>query len=467
MIYQPTLASVKTHPLPAWFDDAKFGIFIHWGVYSVPAFAPSGELLVEEFLRGESDFARSPYAEWYQNSLRIEGSPTYRHHVQTYGADFRYEQFAEQFNADFRQWEPDAWAELFAHAGARYVVLVTKHHDGFLLWDSRTPNPHLAGWQTSRDVAGELSRALRAKGLKMGVYYSSLLDWTFTSEPLTSPAQVLTGSDTSRSYGDYVAKHWLELIERYDPWILWSDIGYPPGYDLAGLFAHFYNRQPEGLVNDRWLQLPEAYFGAEGQASLEALIQRMKRGEMPDIPHCDFVTPEYATLDHITPHKWETSRGIGSSYGYNQIEDARDYQKAEQLIRLLADVVSKNGNLLLNVGPCSGGAIHPLQVAALAGLGQWLKANGEAIYGTRPWLRHKDAAGHGGEVRYTSKGAVRYAIVVRVPADKVLALPADLAGRASLLGSGASLLVERSGETVRIALPAEASKEAIPVVRIE
>ena len=137
------------------------------------------------------------------------------------------------------------------------------------------------------------------------------------------------------------------------------------------------------------------------------------------------------------------------------------------MIRLLADVVSKNGNLLLNVGPCSGGAIHPLQVAALAGLGQWLKANGEAIYGTRPWLRHKDAAGHGGEVRYTSKGAVRYAIVVRVPADKVLALPADLAGRASLLGSGASLLVERSGETVRIALPAEASKEAIPVVRIE
>jgi len=271
----------------------------------------------------------------------------------------------------------------------------------------------------------------------------------------------------SRSYVDYVEKHWLELIERYDPWILWSDIGYPPGYDLPKLFAHFYNRQPEGLVNDRWMQLPEFYFSAAGQASLEEMIQRMKSGEPPAIPHCDFDTPEYATLDHITSHKWETNRGIGNSYGYNQIEDAKDYQKADQLIRLLADIVSKNGNLLLNVGPCSGGAIHPLQVEALAGLGQWLKANGEAIYGTRPWLRYKDPGAHGGEVRYTSKGATRYAIVVRMPADKILTLPSDLAGSATLLETGAPLIVGRSGETVRIALPAGISEGAIPVAKID
>jgi alpha-L-fucosidase len=301
----------------------------------------------------------------------------------------------------------------------------------------------------------------------MGFYYSSLLDWTFTHEPLTSPVQVLTGSDISRSYVDYVEKHWFELIERYDPWILWSDIGYPPGYDLPKLFAHFYNRQPQGLVNDRWLQLPEFYFSAAGQASLEELIQRMKSGEPPKAPHCDFVTPEYATLDHITSHKWETSRGIGNSYGYNQIEDAKDYQRADQLIRLLADIVSKNGNLLLNVGPCSGGAIHPLQMEALAGLGRWLKANGEAVYGTRPWIRYQDPAGSGGELRYTCKGAMRYAIVIKLPADKILTLPADLAGSATLLETGAPLIVERSGESVRITLPAGISEGAIPVVRIE
>ena len=137
------------------------------------------------------------------------------------------------------------------------------------------------------------------------------------------------------------------------------------------------------------------------------------------------------------------------------------------MICLLADIVSKNGNLLLNVGPCSGGAIHPLQVEALAGLGQWFKANGEAIYGTRPWRRYKDPATDGGEVRYTSKGAVRYAIVVKLPADKILTLPSDLAGSATLLETGAPLIVERSGETLRIALPAGISEASIPVVRIE
>lgn len=128
---------------------------------------------------------------------------------------------------------------------------------------------------------------------------------------------------------------------------------------------------------------------------------------------------------------------------------------------------AKNGNLLLNVGPCSGGATHPLQMEALAGLGQWLKANGEAVYGTRPWIRYQDPAGHGGELRYTSKDAVRYAIVIKLPANKTLTLPADLAGSATLLETVIPLPVERSGETVRITLPAGISEGAIPVVRIE
>jgi alpha-L-fucosidase len=320
-------------------------------------------------------------------------------------------------------------------------------------------------------VVGELGQAVSAKGLKMGLYYSSLLDWTFSGRPITSIAELVAGSNTSREYVDYVERHWLEMIERYDPWILWSDIGYPPGYHLPTLFAQFYNRRPDGLVNDRWLQLPRLFFSRPGRAALGLVLRVMlkfRKGDaQPKVPHSDFVTPEYATLDRITSHKWETCRGIGSSFGYNQMETAQDYQTAADLIRLLADIVSKNGNLLLNIGPCADGTIHPSQVAALEGMGKWLQANGEAIYGTRPWRRFKDVTAGGGDVRYTSKGAVRYAIVISMPADKLLILPPDLTGGATLLETGAPLPVERCAEGVRVVLPAGISEESIPVLKIE
>ncbi len=466
MIYQATLDSVRTHPLPDWYDDAKLGIFVHWGLFSVPAFAPPSEMEVEKLLTGEMDFAHSPYAEWYQNSLRLPGSPTHQHHVRTYGADFSYERFAPMFDALLGKWDPGAWAELFARAGARYVVLVAKHHDGYLLWNSRHPNPRLERWQTWRDVAGELGRAVSARGLKMGLYYSSLLDWSFTQRPIASLVDLIAGSDTSRQYLAYVEAHWLELIERYDPWILWSDIGYPPAYHLPKLFAHFYNRKPDGVVNDRWAQLPKPFFSKPGRAILRQMLKRMRGGEPPKAPHCDFVTPEYATLDHITTHKWETCRGIGNSFGYNQLEGADDYLQADDLIRLLADIVSKNGNLLLNVGPCADGTIHPLQLEALEGLGRWLKANGEAIYGTRPWVRFADADAGGADVRYTAKDGAVYAIVTKMPASKALSLPPDLDDRITLLGSGDRLRVDRSGGNRQVIFPAELPAESIPVIRM-
>lgn len=466
MTYQPTLASVKTHPLPDWYNDAKFGIFIHWGVYSVPAYAPAGEMDIEKALSGKMDLSQSPYAEWYQNSLRVEGSPTHQYHARTYGAGFRYEQFAPQFNEQIRQWNPDAWAGLFARAGARYVVLVTKHHDGFLMWPSRHPNPHIEGWQASRDVVGELSRAANTAGLRMGFYYSSLLDWSFTRKPITSVADLIAGSDASHQYADYVESHWLELIERYDPWILWSDIGYPPGYDLPKLWAHFYNHKPEGVVNDRWMQLPRFLFSRLGRAILMQMIRRTSGGKQPQAAHCDFVTPEYATLDEISPTKWETCRGIGHSFGYNQFESTDEYQKADDLIRLLADVVSKNGNLLLNVGPCADGSIHPAQQAALEGLGRWLQRNGESIYGTRPWRRYKDTGPNGGDVRYTSRGQTLYAILLSPPQNGVLALPPDVQGEVSLLETGEVLKAERSGDRFLVTLPPAAGAQPMPALKI-
>jgi len=471
MLYQPTLDSVKTHPLPDWYNDAKFGIFIHWGIYSVPAFAPRGEMVAEKLVKGELGFAESPYAEWYQNSLRLKCSATAQHHVNTYGADFRYEQFAPLFNEQIQKWDPNAWADLFADAGARYVVLVSKHHDGFLMWNSRHKNPRLANWQAARDVADELTRAVNARGMKMGFYYSSLLDWSFTKRPINSLADLLAGSDTSTEYLAYVEAHWRELIERYDPWILWSDIGYPPGYSLPKLWADFYNRKPEGVVNDRWMQLPRFMFSKFGRFILAQMLKRMGQGQPPKPAHADFVTPEYATLDHIATHKWETCRGIGNSFGYNQFEEAGDYQTADDLIRMLADIVSKNGNLLLNVGPRPDGSLHPLQVDALKGLGAWLQVNGESIYGARPWARYTDSLHDSAktmrdfaEVRYTAGAQAHYAIVTKMPAEGMLLLPVDAAeGTLTLLETGASLSVERSEERALVRLPTEVK---IPVVKV-
>jgi alpha-L-fucosidase len=349
--------------------------------------------------------------------------------------------------------------------GARYVVLVSKHHDGFLMWNSRHPNPRIAGWQAARDIAGELTQAVHSRGMKMGFYYSSLLDWSFTKTPINSLAELVAGSDTSREYLAYIENHWRELIERYDPWLLWSDIGYPPGYELPKLFAEYYNRKPEGVVNDRWMQLPKFFFNKFGRYILTKMIECTKNSELPKPPHCDFVTPEYATLDHVTAHKWETCRGVGNSFGYNQLEDAEDYQKADDLIRLLADIVSKNGNLLLNVGPRADGSLHAFQVEALEGLGDWLRANGEAIYGTRPWVRFNEPELLDGEIRYTSKGAAHYVIVTKRPANGILSLPADgLSGSITLLETGAGLTVERSDGRVRVMLPVGVN---IPVLKIQ
>src|SRR5258706_5659021 len=192
--YQPTWESVSTHPLPQWFDDAKLGIFIHWGLFSVPAWAVPQDprtFSLTQFLEDPRQFSDPahyaygvmPYSEWYFNTMQIEGSPTWQHHRDTYpnpqGAVAAYLDFIPTFDAAARAWRPDEWARLFQQAGARYVVLVTRHHDGFALWPSVTPNPHRAANQqhAERDVVRELTTAVRASGLRLGLYYSGGIDW--------------------------------------------------------------------------------------------------------------------------------------------------------------------------------------------------------------------------------------------------------------------------------------------------
>src|SRR6266498_2324639 len=222
--YEPTLESLNQHPLPKWYDDAKLGIFIHWGLYSVPGWAP----LVHPKHDFESpDYIKNnPYAEWYLNVMRIDGSPTQIYHREHYGADYDYYNFAPVFNKETKKWNPDIWAKVFRDAGAKYAVLTSKHHEGFTLWPSAIANPKLPAdrQHATRDLVGELSTAVRKAGLHMGLYYSGGYDWTFVPGPITKPDDYQSVQPQSEAYGKYVDAQMRELIARYKPAVLWNDI---------------------------------------------------------------------------------------------------------------------------------------------------------------------------------------------------------------------------------------------------
>jgi alpha-L-fucosidase len=476
-MYQPTLESVKTHPLPDWYAEAKFGIFIHWGLYSVPAFAPRLSRDINTLLASGANMGSSPYAEWYQNSMRVPGSPTHKHHLEKYGQDFSYEQFAPLFKQQTQAWQPDSWADLFQRAGARYVVLTSKHHDGFLLWPSDNPNPRRSGYQSQRDLVGELTQCVQERGMRMGLYYSSLLDWTFTERPIRRLGDLMTIFPTSLEYQAYSERHWLELIDRYRPWILWGDIGYPPRGNLAKIFSYFYNCQPEGVVNDRWMQLPGFLANPVGGYLLDQIMKwvfrqmsQSGRPTQPRVPHFDFATTEYSHIQEIAHFKWEACRGIGKSFGYNQFETENDYAHAPDLIRLLVEIVSTNGNLLLNVGPCADGSIHPAQVGVLEEIGRWLAVNGEAIYASKPWLRHKDSGLSGGEVHYTCQGEKLFILITSLPAQRELVLPdpgLHSGTKMVHLATGRVIPWNRQGGGVTVELPEACLRETVPVLRVE
>jgi alpha-L-fucosidase len=438
--YQPTNESISQHPLPEWYQDAKLGIFIHWGLYSVPGWAQGTKTPLEEILAntaGEEWFANNPYAEWYLNSLRIEGSSTEEYHNKTYGEDFSYYDFVPEFNEAIQQWNPQEWAELFSDVGAQYVVLTTKHHDGFLLWPSDTPNPQRDGYYASRDLVGELTEAVKNEGMKMGLYYSSGLDWTFNDHVIKNFPDLFTAVPQQPEYAEYIDTHWRELMNRYDPWVLWADIGSPEAFDAVNLIADYYNEKPEGVVNNRHkFQLPTD-------------------NSKPPVHH-DFTTPEYQVLDSIAEQKWETCRGIGLSFGYNQTEDVDEFLSVDELVDSFVDIVSKNGNLLLNVGPKADGTIPEGQRVRLEGLGQWLDTNGEAIFGSRPWTQAEATTSEGGRVRFTQKDGAVYMTLLDEPASSTVIIenvPLEgLSGITALQGQQ-DISFSLEGKTLQLTLP--------------
>lgn len=337
-------------PLPQWARDATLGIFVHWGPYSVPAWAePTGALGA---VPDDEWFAHNAYAEWYANTIRLAGSPAAEHHTREYGgapyADFLDEWRAEAF-------DPADWARLFRSVGADYVVPTTKHHDGVALWEapgSRDLTTVARG--PRRDLIAPLADAVRAEGLRFGVYYSGGLDWAFAElPPLRSSDDVLRLRPTDAAYAAYAYGHVADLVDRFRPDLIWNDIDWPdaaklqPGpYSLGSLLAYYRRRVPHGIVNDRW--------GAEVW---------------------DYRTSEY---DHDSHHEasvgWEHCRGLGFSFGYNRVEDEVLTLSARELARLWADVVSRGGRLLLNVGPTAAGEIPAVQRRTLEGVAPWLTA---------------------------------------------------------------------------------------------
>jgi alpha-L-fucosidase len=464
----PQQVSIATRAIPSWFTDAKLGIAVHWGLYSVPGFAESPELDFTAFMRdlraGKNTHGRIPYAQFYLNSLRIPGSRTARHHAATYGVasyfDFRsaFEQSAGR--ADFT-----GWAELFARAGARYVVMTSKHLDGYPLWPTQTINPGMPrDYRSRRDVIGAASDAVRAAGMRMGLYYSGGVDWTFSRFPIRTMTDLMRQQAQGPRYAAYATAQWRELIDTYRPSLLWNDMGWPAESDPDELFAYYYDSVPDGVVNDRWTQvkLPHNRLARAAylRFALTALKVLARTGRplpaQPPTFHSDYETHEYAMPADPPPRPWELIRGIGKSFGYSAAENAAGSLSGDDLIALLADVVARGGNLLMNVGPDGTGRIPDVQSQPLHDLGAWLDMYGEAIYGTRAWIVPAGVTGTGDQVRFTRRDETVYAIVLtRQPSDAhVIRMPVlPAAARISWLGGHQELSWTPTDDGVQISVP--------------
>ena len=346
--YQPNWESLNTRKIPSWFHQDKFGIFIHWGVYSVPAYAP---------VMPNSGYS---YSEWYRYRLHEKQKDFMAFHNKNYGSSFAYEQFEPMFKAEM--FDPNQWADVFKKSGARYVVLTSKHHDGYTLWNSAEADrdwnrPWNAVTGTpKRDLLGDLSTSVRGAGLKMGYYYS-LYEW-FNPLWLHNRKKYVT---------EHMIPQFKDLVTKYKPSVIFSDGEWDiadTAWQSPALLAWLFNESPvknEVVVNDRW-----------GNNTREK-----NHGSM-------YTTSEYGSgMDASII--WEESQGVGHSYGYNRNEQLKDYKSSHDLILMLGDIVSRGGNLLLDIGPDADGTIPVIMQQRLSDIGDWLAINGEAIYETEAW----------------------------------------------------------------------------------
>lgn len=437
--YEPTDASLSGHQAPYWFHSAKFGIFIHWGVYSVPAWAPVGK----------------QYAEWYWDQMQDPNNPTYAHHKATYGEDFAYDDFIPMFTA--KKWDPRAWVELFRDAGAQYHVLTSKHHEGFALWDTKLSDRNSVKMGPKRDIIKELFDASRryTPELHRGLYFS-MPEWFNPDNPWMGHAPrnpytlepvPYTGYTSGKDYvKGFQAPQMLELIHDYDPQLLWCDIG--GVNDSHNVLAEFFNHGKNR---------PKPYEVAVNNRS--------------GIGFHDFTTPEYTTYDNTVVAKWESSRGLDPySYGYNAETPDDRYMTTEEVVHSLVDIVSKNGNFLLDIGPRADGTIPEIMQTRLRETGHWLKTNGEAIYDTTYWSR---MAQLGEDLRFTVRPNKAFYIHSLAEPGATLtveaAVPVRAGDKVMMLGYDRPLNWRTTGGSFVVDVPAaaRAAGEHVWVFKVE
>ncbi len=459
--FRPDWESLEHYEAPEWYKDAKFGIFIHWGVYSVPAFGN----------------------EWYPRNMYRPGSEENKHHSATYGPldKFGYKDFIPMFKAE--HFAPAAWARLFKEAGAKYVVPVAEHHDGFAMYDSGLSDWTAAKMGPRRDVIGELAKAVRAEGLHFGAsshrvehnfflgvgrsipsdmndpqyaaFYGPAHNWMEAKQgtPLSNDFTFVSAAWTA----DWLARA-TEIVEKYHPDIMYFDwwIGQPSvRADLTRFAAFYYNSALKfsghaGVITYKDFAMQE-----------HSAILDMERGQLGD----------------IRPLYWQTDTSVSNkSWGYIKNDT---FKSPQFIVHQLIDIVSKNGNLLLNIGPRSDGTIPEEVQAVLRDVGSWLQVNGEAIYGTRPWkiygegptkvtagsFHDTDTAAYTAEdFRFTTKGTSLFAIELGWPsAGEALihslgstAMKGQKIGPVVLLGSDTPLSFQQQADGLRIQLPPRA-----------
>ncbi|MDI7275432.1 MAG: alpha-L-fucosidase [Anaerolineae bacterium] len=421
MAYEPRWNSLRAHVTPQWFRDAKFGIYTHWGVYAVPACGPN--------------------ATWYPYNMYREGTPQHAHHVETYGppSQFGYKDFIPMFTAD--RFDPDEWADLFRKAGARFAGPVGEHHDGFAMWDSKWTEWNAARMGPKRDVVGELEKAIRKQGMRFMVALHHAENWWFfphwrkefdTSDPRYAglygephntewPENMLV----TGSRGDFWAwqdkpskaflDQWLgkiqEVIDRYRPDMLWFDFAlrHVQEHYKREFLAYYYNRAEEWgkevVVTYKWHDLA---------------------------PGCAVVDLELGRYPELTYQDWITDTTVDDGHGWGYLQQTA-YKTPASLVHYLVDNVSKNGYMLLNVGPKPNGEIPEEAKDILLEIGRWLEVNGEAIYGTTPWMvfgegptkmpksgpfsEEQEVHYTARDIRFTARDDVLYAICLGWPGD--------------------------------------------------
>ncbi len=467
--FAPAWTSLSRFRVPQWYQDAKFGIFIHWGVYSVPAFGN----------------------EWYPRNMYKQDEAAFAHHVATWGPQsrFGYKDFIPMFRAE--KFDARRWAALFKAAGARYVVPVAEHHDGFAMYDYPYTEWSAVKQGPRRDVIGELARAVRGEGLTFGVSSHRAEHWWFYDQGMKFDSDVrdprfaaLYGPAGDRESSEKQVTppnaefldDWLartaELVDRYRPELVWFDwwIAQPAFHPYLQKFAAFYyNRGVE------W-----------GEGGVAINYKKHGGASFPDT--AGVLDIERGQLAAIRPLFWQTDTSV-SKNSWGHVADQR-YKSVDSIVDDLADIVSKNGSLLLNIGPSADGTIPEPEQEMLRQIGRWLDVNGEAIYATRPWAifgegpttvvegpfgDEKRAAFTSADIRFTAHGDTLYAIVLAWPSDgqvtvRSLAVSSPHlhgeVGNVELLGASAPVKWRRDATGLHVELPAARPSDYALALRI-